>query len=68
MVMMSLMKPSIDFSVAMISTAKGSAFARWLADCCFSSSGSKDLCGELNYFCPRIDLEVDPCLGLLPLH
>ena len=47
MVTMSSMKPSIDASVAMISTAKGSAFARWLADCYFSSGGSKDRCGEL---------------------
>ena len=50
MVMMSSMKPSIDASVAVISTAKGSAFARWLADCCFSSGGSKDMCGELRSF------------------
>ena len=35
MVMMSSMKPSIDALVAMISTAKGSSFARWIADCCF---------------------------------
>ena len=47
MVMMSLMKPSIDASVAMISTAKGSAFSRWLADSCFYSGGSKDQCGDL---------------------
>ena len=50
MVMMSSKKPSIDASVAMISTAKGSDFARWLADCGFSSVGSKDLCGELRSF------------------
>ena len=46
-VMMSSMNPPIDASVAVISTAKGSAFARWLADCCFSSDGIKDLCGKL---------------------
>ena len=68
MVMMSSMKLSIDASVAVISTAKGSAFDRWLADCCFSSVGIKDLCGELRSLCPRIDLEVDRFLGLLPLH
>ena len=45
MVMMSSMKPSIDASVDVISTAKGSAFSRWLADCCFSFVGIKDLCG-----------------------
>ena len=50
MVMMSSMKPSIDASVAMISTAKGSTFAIWLADCCFSSGYSRDLCGELRSF------------------
>ena len=50
MVMMSLMKPSIDASVAMISATKGSAFARCLADWCFSSGGSKDLCGKLRSF------------------
>ena len=47
MVMMSSMKQSIDVSVAVISTAKGSDFARWLADCCFYSGGNKDWCGEL---------------------
>ena len=46
MVMMSSMKPSIDASVALISTAKGYDVARWLADCCFSSCGSKDWCGK----------------------
>ena len=46
MVMMSFMKPSIDASVAVISTAKGSAVARRLSDFCFSSFGSKDWCGE----------------------
>ena len=46
MLMMSSMKPSIDASVAVISTAKGSAVTRWLADCCFYSCGSKDRCGE----------------------
>ena len=50
MVMMSSMKPSIDASVAVISTAKGSAVAIWLADCCFSSVGSRYLCGELRSF------------------
>ena len=50
MAMMSSMKPSIDASVAVISTAKGSAFARWLADCYFSSVGIKDMCGKLRSF------------------
>ena len=45
MVMVSLMKPSIDASVDVIYTAKGYVFSRWLADCCFSSCGSKDPCG-----------------------
>ena len=47
MVLMSSMNPSIDAPVAMISTAKWSAFARWLADCCFSSGGNKYWCGKL---------------------
>ena len=47
LVMMSSMKPSIDASVAVISTDKGYAVDRWLADCCFSSGGSKDRCGKL---------------------
>ena len=42
MVMMSSIKPSIDTSVDMISTAKGSAFSIWIAEFCFSSGGSKD--------------------------
>ena len=33
-------------SVDVIYTAKGFAVARWLADCCFSSYGSKDRCGK----------------------
>ena len=40
------MKPYIDASVAVISTAKGSSIERWLADCCFYSCGSKDRCGK----------------------
>ena len=47
MAMMSLMNPSIDASVAVMSTAKGSAVAIWIYDCCFSSCGSKDWCGEI---------------------
>ena len=50
MVMMSSMKSSIDASVAVISTDKWSAFVRWIAHWCFSSVGSKDLCGELRSF------------------
>ena len=46
MVMMPSMKPSIDASVAVISTAEGSTVAIWVADCCFSSCGSKDRCGD----------------------
>ena len=46
MVTVSLMKPSIDASVTVISTAKGSVVARWLADLCFSYCGSKDRCVE----------------------
>ena len=46
MVMMSLMNPFIHTSVAVISTDQGYAIARWLYDCCLSSCGSKDRCGE----------------------
>ena len=46
MVMMPSMKPSMDVSVDVISTAKGYVVARWLDGCCFSSCGSKDLCSE----------------------
>ena len=48
MVMMSLMNPSIDASVDLMSTAKGSDVSRWLADFCFSSCGSKYQCGEFS--------------------
>ena len=50
MVMMSLMKPYIDASVDVISTAKEYSVYRWLAYWWFSSGGSKDLCGELRLF------------------
>ena len=46
MVMISLMNPSIDASVDVMSTAKGSSVSRWLAELCFSSCGIKDRCGE----------------------
>ena len=49
MVMMSLMNTSIDSSVAVMSTARGSAFVRWFSDCFSSSFGSEDLCGELRF-------------------
>ena len=47
MVMMSSMKPSIDASMALISTDKGSTVARWLADCCLSYCGSEDRSDDL---------------------
>ena len=40
------MNPSIDASVAVMSTARGYDFEKWLVVCCLSSCGSKDLCGE----------------------
>ena len=46
MVMISSMKPSIDDSLAVIYTDKGSAVAICLSNCCFSSCGSKDRCGK----------------------
>ena len=46
MVMMSLMNPSIDISVTVMSTAKGYDVVIWLSDCCLSSCGSKDRCGN----------------------
>ena len=47
MVMMSSMNPSIDASVAVMPTTRGSAFARWFSGSCLSSFGSEDMCGEL---------------------
>ena len=44
-VMMSSIIPSIDASVDIVSTAEGYSFARWFADWCLSSCGSKDLRG-----------------------
>ena len=49
MVMMSLMNPSIDASVSLMSTSRGSAFERCFTGCCSSSFGSKVLCGELRF-------------------
>ena len=46
MVMMSSMNPYIDASVAVMYTANGSDFARYLADSCLFSCSSKDRCGE----------------------
>ena len=46
MVMIALMNPSIDASVAVISIANGSAVARCIYDCFFFSYGSKDWCGN----------------------
>ena len=46
MVMMLSMNPYIDASVAVISTDKGYSFSIWLVDCCLSSCGSKDMCGD----------------------
>ena len=47
MVMVLSMNPSIDASMAMISTAMGSASERWFVGCYISSFGSKVLFGEL---------------------
>ena len=46
MVIMLSMNPSIDASVAVISTTKGSSVVIWLSGFYFSSCGSKDWCGE----------------------
>ena len=46
MVMIFTMKPSIDASVAVVSTSKGSDVTIWLAYFWFFSCGSKDWCGE----------------------
>ena len=40
------MNTSIDASVAVMSTSKGSDVARWLADFCLYSCWSKDWCGK----------------------
>ena len=44
--MMPSMNPSIYASVAVMSTANGSAVARYLTYFCLFSYGSKDFCGE----------------------
>ena len=46
MVIMLLINPSIDASVAVMSTAKGYAVVRWLVDCSLSYCGSKYRFGE----------------------
>ena len=46
MVMVFLMNPSIDASVAVMSTSKGSAIVIFLDECCLYSCGIKDRCGE----------------------
>ena len=46
MAMMFLKSPYIDDSVAVMYTAKGYAVAKRIIDCCLSSFGSKDICGE----------------------
>ena len=48
--MMSSMNPSIDASMTVISTAKGSAVSILIFDCCLSSCGSKDRCGEFRSY------------------
>ena len=48
MVMIFSMNPSIDASVAVVYTAKGSAVVRWCVDCCFSSCGINYRCGEFS--------------------
>ena len=60
MVMMSSMNPSIDSSVAVMSTAKGSAVTRWLSDLCFSFCGSKYRCGKF-----RSSVSQDTSLSIL---
>ena len=46
MVVMSPMNPSVDASMAVLSTSRGSAFARWFSDLCLYSFESKDIYGE----------------------
>ena len=46
-VMILLVYPSIDASVAMIFTDKGYDIVIWLVGCCLYSCWSKDMCGDL---------------------
>ena len=46
MVTMLSMHPSIDASVAVMSTAKGYAVVIWIVDCCLTFYCSKYMCGE----------------------
>ena len=50
MVVMLSMNPYIDYSVAVMSTARGFAFARFFSDCCLTYFGSKVMCGELIFY------------------
>ena len=52
------MNPSIDASVSVISTARGSDFARCFDNCSFSSFGSKVLCDKL-----RLSISQDSSLS-----
>ena len=45
-----LMNPSIDESVDLMYTSKGSAVARWISNCCFNSCRSKDWCGNFRSY------------------
>ena len=81
MVMISSEKSSIDASVALIYTSKGSAVARWLFDFCFSSCGSKDWCVEFRtsmsqdssrsrllprYISASLTVVYSACAGVVP--
>ena len=48
MVMMSLMNPSINASLAVMYTARGPTY-QFFANCYLSSFDSKDMCGELRF-------------------
>ena len=50
MVMMLSMNPYTDASVAVMSTANGSAISRWLSDWYFSSCGRKYRCGKFRSY------------------
>ena len=50
MVMMSTMNPSIDASMTVISTARGSACTIWFVNCCLSSFVSKYMCSEFRSY------------------
>ena len=67
MVMISSMKPSMDDSLAVIYTDKGSAVAICLLTAVSPPVGVRIGVASLDHMCPRIHPGVDRFLGQFPL-